>query len=99
MHQKQGRTPMRAQSFLIITTLIVILLWGVSSGCGKPCPAVCSDGETQCSGTQVQTCHRGEDSCFNWSAPSSCGAASYCSGSACVACGAANSCSTAGSTR
>ena len=51
------------------------------SMCPPPCPNL---GDTQCAGTQVQTCQT-VDGCLTWAPAADCGTNMLCCGSACVA--------------
>jgi hypothetical protein len=57
--------------FWIISSLLLTQL-----GCPK-CTNPCTDGQTQCHGTQVQTCVP-NGSCLVWSAPAACAGNQFC---------------------
>jgi hypothetical protein len=51
--------------------------------CSPPCTSSCSAWQTQCSGTQIQTCTLQSNGCYAWSTATNCPGSQTCQGTTC----------------
>jgi len=65
--------------------LVSLIVWiGCGGKSGDPCPTPCTEGATQCSGSQVQTCARDANQCLVFGPASNCATGKTCSNNACT---------------